>query len=180
MDAWRKRWTWAIRARNLSPEYGRYWNRCGERPFNLAREFNELHPDGPVNIRRLNYGSHVKIPRHFAEFLLITLRGLKADKCMQENSFRLWLLTNRGIGTVASRLSNCRVVEKWEGSLDEHYSHDNLESLLDRLTYAKDDERLNRPARHKIPIDGNITAQPLIRLPFLCTSSFVTPRRNMN
>ena len=75
---------------------------------------------------------------------------------MQENSFRLWLLNNRGIGTVASRLSNCRVVEKWEGSLDEHYSHDNLESLLDRLTYTKDDERLNRPARHKIPIDGNI------------------------
>ena len=75
-DAWRKRWTWAIRARNLTPEYGRYWNRCGERTFNLAREFNELHPDGPVNIRRLNYGSHVKIPRHFAEFLLIKIRGL--------------------------------------------------------------------------------------------------------
>jgi hypothetical protein len=75
---------------------------------------------------------------------------------MQENSFRLWLLTNRDIGTVASRLSNCRVVEKWEGGLDEHFSHDNLESLLDRLTYTKDDERLNRPARHKIPIDGNI------------------------
>jgi hypothetical protein len=155
-DAWRKRWTWAIRARNLSPEYGRYWNRCGERTFNLAGEFNELHSDGAVNIRRLNYGSHVKIPRAFAEFLLITLRDLKADKCMQENSFRLWLLTSRGIGTVASRLSNCRVVEKWEGSLDEHYSHDNLESLLDRLTYTKDDERLNRPARHNIPIDGNI------------------------
>jgi len=75
---------------------------------------------------------------------------------MQENSFRLWLLNNRGIGTVASRLSNCRVVEKWEGSLDEHFSHDNLESLLNRLTYTKDDERLNRPARHTIPIDGNI------------------------
>lgn len=27
---------------------------------------------------------------------------------------------------------------------------------MDLLTYTKDDERLNRPARHKIPIDGNI------------------------
>jgi len=75
---------------------------------------------------------------------------------MRENSFRLWLLRHRVKGTVASRISNCRRVKEWEGDLDEHFDHDQLRELLQRLIYTKEDERHNRPARHNIPIDGSI------------------------
>lgn len=155
-EQWRNRWTWSISAKNLTPEYGHYWKRCAERTSNLARQFNENNPHDTVNIRRLNYGSHVKIPLRFAEFLLREIIGLEVNKCMREDSFRSWLMTRRGSGTAASRLSNCRVVEKWEGDLDEHLRQDKLRGLLDPLTYTKEDERSNSPARHKIPIDGNV------------------------
>lgn len=69
-EEWRKRWTWSVRAKNLTPEYGQYWRTWGERTFTLANQFNELHPHDSVNIRRLNYGSPVKIPHAFAQFLL--------------------------------------------------------------------------------------------------------------
>jgi hypothetical protein len=164
VEEWKKRWTWAIRARNLTPEYGQHWRRCGEKTFNLARQFNELYPDEPVNIRRLNYGSHVKIPYRFAAFLLNEIMSLEVDKCMREDSFRSWLLRQRGPGTVASRLSNCRVVEKWEGDLAQQYEQDGLRGLLERLTYTKDDERYGREASHKIPIDGTATYKAAVSL----------------
>ncbi|MDE0195385.1 MAG: hypothetical protein OXP08_07515, partial [bacterium] len=69
---------------------------------------------------------------------------------MQEALFRTWLDVERklGTGTVASRISNCRRVEHYEGALDAHYDADGLTGLLDRLNPK-------RP-QHKIPIDGDI------------------------
>lgn len=152
---WRKRWSWGVKLKNLTPEYGRHW-KCSERTFSLANEFNQLNPGKEVNIRRLNYGSPVKISRAFADFLFSEIVQLDPEKCAKEEAFRSWLLKTRGLGTVASRLSNCRVVEKWEGDLDDHFKRDRLDGLIARLTYTKDDEKQSRPARHKIPIDGNV------------------------
>ena len=152
---WRERWSWGIKLRNLTPEYGTHW-KCSERTFSHANQFNQLTPYQQINIRRLNYGSPVKISRSFAEFLLHGIMQLDATKCMREQAFRNWLLKSRGVGTVTSRLSNCRVVERWEGDLNEHFKRDRLNHLIARLTYSKDDEKANRPARHKIPIDGNV------------------------
>lgn len=76
---------------------------------------------------------------------------------MRKDAFRLWL-SNRGNASdsVRSRLSNCKIVEKWEGNLDHQFEQDQLVGLLNRLRYSKEDKRRHRPARHKIPIDGDI------------------------
>ncbi len=55
----------------------------------------------------------------------------------------------------ASRVSNCRTVERYEGDLDLHFERDGLESLLQRLKYSKEEARAGRPLRHGIPIDGD-------------------------
>lgn len=77
---------------------------------------------------------------------------------MREDAFRSWLSSNRsyGRGTVNSRVSNCETVEGFEGDLDEHFDQDRLRGLVEKLTYSKADERQNRPARHQIPINGNV------------------------
>jgi hypothetical protein len=79
-EEWRKRWIWSVSAKNLTPEYGKYWRGCAERTFTLAKQFNELHPDGPINVRRLNYGRHIKIPQAFAEFLLKAIKNLEVPR----------------------------------------------------------------------------------------------------
>jgi hypothetical protein len=77
---------------------------------------------------------------------------------MKEDAFRSWLSNSRsyGTGTVNSRVSNCKNIESCEGDLDQHFDQDHLRRLIDKLTYSKSDERQNRPARHQIPIDGNV------------------------
>lgn len=77
---------------------------------------------------------------------------------MREDAFRSWLSNNRsyGTGTVNSRVSNCKTVEGCEGDLDQLFERDLLRGLVDKLTYSKADERQNRPARHQIPINGNV------------------------
>lgn len=60
------------------------------------------------------------------------------------------------IRTISSRLSNCRTVERYEGDLDLQFDQDHLRSLLERLTYSKEDARQSRPARHRIPINGDV------------------------
>lgn len=77
---------------------------------------------------------------------------------MKEEAFRSWLSSERsyGTGTVNSRVSNCKTVEGCEGDLDKHFEQDRLRGLVGKLTYSKADERQNRPARHQIPINGNV------------------------
>ena len=75
---------------------------------------------------------------------------------MQETQFYEWLLTKYPEKTANSRMSNCRRVERYEGSLDDHYRNDNGFSLISRLSYSAEDAQENRRAKHNIPIDGNI------------------------
>jgi hypothetical protein len=76
---------------------------------------------------------------------------------MKEDAFRLWLDGGSlDIRTISSRLSNCRTVERYEGDLDLQFDQDQLRSMLECLTYSAEDERQSRPARHRIPINGNL------------------------
>lgn len=58
---------------------------------------------------------------------------------MKEEAFRDWLRVDRGLdaGSVGSRLSNCRRVERYEGDLDAFYDSDELTGLLQRLNPAE-------------------------------------------
>ncbi|MGH9904142.1 MAG: hypothetical protein ACRD8U_01005 [Pyrinomonadaceae bacterium] len=78
-EDWRKRWTWSVRAKNLTPNYGQHWRNYGEKTFTLANQFNELNPRDAVNLGRINFGSHVKIPQAFAEFMLNRIKELETD-----------------------------------------------------------------------------------------------------
>ena len=69
---------------------------------------------------------------------------------MKEVPFRLWLKVERGLsaGTVSSRISNCRRVERHECDLDAHYDSDKLDGLLQRLNPGEPE--------HGIPIAGDV------------------------
>ncbi|MFL5343456.1 MAG: hypothetical protein ACJ8AT_01615 [Hyalangium sp.] len=81
---------------------------------------------------------------------------------MNEAAFLRWLaetyVTVRGarmnLRAQASRVSNCRTVERHEGDLDVHFERDGMESLLQRLKYSKKEAQAGRPLRHRIPIAG--------------------------
>lgn len=77
---------------------------------------------------------------------------------MREDEFARYLREVRGQAetTVRSRLSDCARVEKYEGDLDAHFDYDRMDDLIDRLTYSTEEERRNRPPRHKVPIRGNL------------------------
>lgn len=74
---------------------------------------------------------------------------------MNETQFYNWLCEKYSGGTPNSRLSNCLRVEQYEGNLDDHFIKDRGFSLLQKLSYSKNDEHNNRNANHKIPIAGN-------------------------
>ena len=71
---------------------------------------------------------------------------------MQEQPFRGWLTDVRGFGkeVIASRVSECRRVEKSHSNLDAHYDTDEMERLIELLTYSKHDERRGEPPKHNI------------------------------
>lgn len=77
---------------------------------------------------------------------------------MQETGFRNWLTAVRQLKerTAAGRVADCKRVEHYEGDLEDQWAADGLDTLLKRLTYSRDDERSGRPAKHKVPIDGNV------------------------
>jgi len=83
---------------------------------------------------------------------------------MNSNAFKKWLLAEYvqkngkplGTGTQVSRVANCSTVEQIEGNLDEHFRRDGMRGLLERFSYSSDDAREARPARHRVPIDGDI------------------------
>ncbi len=51
---------------------------------------------------------------------------------MQEARFKVWLERGRSAGTVNSRISNCKRVERYEGDLDARYDADGLAGLRAR------------------------------------------------
>jgi hypothetical protein len=83
---------------------------------------------------------------------------------VREREFEQWLIqgyrTASGESMTAttcqSRFSNCKTLERHEGDLDAHFAADRLQALLGRMIYSKDDERLGLPAKHRIPINGNV------------------------
>jgi len=75
---------------------------------------------------------------------------------MIENEFFEWLLANYPPTVAQTRLANCKNVEKYEGNLEQHFANDKGQSLLEKLSYSTNDQRNNRPPKHKIPINGDI------------------------
>jgi hypothetical protein len=83
---------------------------------------------------------------------------------MREREFEQWLIqryqTKDGVPLAAttcrSRIFNCQTVETHEGDLDGHLAADRFRSLQVRLNYTKDDERAGLPAKHRVPINGNV------------------------
>ena len=69
---------------------------------------------------------------------------------MKEAPFRVWLKVQRGLsaGTVGSRISNCRRVERHEGGLDALNDSDELGGLLQSLNPGE--------PKHAIPIAGDM------------------------
>jgi RecB family endonuclease NucS len=58
--------------------------------------------------------------------------------------------------TWRTKLSELRRIEAAYGDLDALYDTDELQSLIDTLTYGADDERRNAPNPSKLEISGNI------------------------
>ena len=77
---------------------------------------------------------------------------------MQEIEFTRYLkdICNLAERTVTARVSNCKRVERHEGDLDDHFNTDCMFSLMRSLNYSTEDANQNRPARHSIPIVGNV------------------------
>ena len=75
---------------------------------------------------------------------------------MKKQEFIKWLIAARYKPNVANtRAGNCETVCTYEGDLDILFAKDHCADLLSRLCYSTDDERNNRPTKHKIPINGN-------------------------
>lgn len=76
---------------------------------------------------------------------------------MQTAQFEHWLRNVAGlsVGTIGSRLNNCKRLERYEGDLDEHFDSDGMADLLARLVYTATHERRDAPTRHRVPIHGN-------------------------
>jgi hypothetical protein len=77
---------------------------------------------------------------------------------MKEDSFRQWLLDVKKYdsGTIGSRISNCLRVENYEGDLDEYYSKDACQQLLNKLAYSTEDKRNKAQPKHNVPINGDV------------------------
>ncbi len=85
---------------------------------------------------------------------------------LRDRDFEFWLerhyktdagrpLDRRSIG---SRVSNCRHIAEYEGSLDDHFEHDELQGLLQKFEYGRKDEKRGAKPRHAVPIDGDLTS----------------------
>ncbi len=77
---------------------------------------------------------------------------------MRQERFKDWLNTEKGLSekSANARVSICRRVQRHEGDLDVHWDADELEDVLDRLTYSTGDLRDGRPPKHGIEIDGDV------------------------
>lgn len=70
-----RRWPHYIKARNLTPQFGRVWKQYDLHPFPLADEYNRLHPENTVTLGNIQFGGDkLQIPQAFAEFLIRHIR----------------------------------------------------------------------------------------------------------
>ena len=77
---------------------------------------------------------------------------------MQREEFIDYLMQVHGLkeSTARSRAGNCATIEEYEGDLDRRFAEDGLSDLLVRMQYSVEDQRSNLPARHSVPINGNV------------------------
>ena len=75
---------------------------------------------------------------------------------MDEELFFDWLSQRFTGNTPKSRFANCQRVEKYEGDLDQHFLEEQGSALLEKLSYSREDQRINIPAKHNIPISGDV------------------------
>lgn len=61
-----------------------------------------------------------------------------------------------GKSTVKARFSNVARIERYYGSLEDHWRRDRFASILTSLSYSEGDKRRNAPNPSKIPIFGNV------------------------
>lgn len=83
-----------LTARNLTPDYGRFWNdrrlrRFNLKPWRLHEQFSRLHPDLPFfSLGRLQYGHTVlPIPPEFGRFLIEQIEQLPALTPCEETAY---------------------------------------------------------------------------------------------
>lgn len=55
-----------------------------------------------------------------------------------------------------SRAANISTIERYYGDIDTLIKNRSIDSLLIELSYTTDDERNNRPQKHRVPIQGNV------------------------
>ena len=90
----------------------------------------------------------------------------RAAAPLRDRDFELWLerhyKTPAGKPmdrrSVQSRISNCRHVAEYEGSLDEHFDRDEMVELLHKFEFGRKDQKQGRRPRHSVPIDGDLTS----------------------
>lgn len=77
---------------------------------------------------------------------------------MRIEEFKEWLteIYPETPSTVSNRISNCKKVENYHGDLDKHYEQNGCKTLIDKLSYSVIDEREENPAKHLVPIKGNL------------------------
>jgi hypothetical protein len=75
--------------------------------------------------------------------------------------FETWLNRTRKPNVVASRLANCRRVERYYGDLDRLYDRNQITTLLSYLSYSVEDERQGRKNPSRILISVALGAYRL-------------------
>jgi len=75
---------------------------------------------------------------------------------MRQKEFEDWLRSKMQVASIASRIANCRRVERVEGDLDQHAKENGMAELLSRLAYSKDDQRKGLRPKHGVKIDGDL------------------------
>jgi len=54
------------------------------------------------------------------------------------------------------RGSRCKRVERYEGDLDSHFAQDEMQSILQALTYSRADKSSGISPQHTVPIEGDV------------------------
>lgn len=77
---------------------------------------------------------------------------------MKLEEFKNWLkeVYPESTTTVNNRISNCKTIESHYGDLSKCYAKDKCKSIINELNYTVNDERINAPQKHRVPIKGVI------------------------
>lgn len=100
---------------------------------------------------------------------------------MKQDDFRKWLMAQgQTDATASSRVSSAKRVEQYLGDLDEMFTQEDRDSILNRFAYTAEDERAERPNPSAVPIDGVLrTGLASIQQALKLYHSFWTIQTNM-